>query len=69
MKLTLIAKIEGKGIRACVIEVDTFDPVRYLRDNPHVIEVQTEVFDYEVGAYVTSAPLHRDQVNPVYLGG
>jgi len=67
MKLTLIANIEGKGIRACVIEVDTFNPVRYLRDNPHVIEVQTEVFDSDAGEYVTSAPLHRDQVNPAYL--
>ena len=68
MKLTLIARIADKGVRACVIEVDTFDPVRYLRDNPDVLEVQTEVFDYEAGVYVTSAPLHRDQVNPVYLG-
>jgi len=67
MKMTLIANIEGKGIRACVVEADTFNPVKYLRDHPQVIEVQTEAFDDKAGEYVMTTPLHRDQVNPDYL--
>jgi len=67
MKITVIADIKGIGVRAHVIEADTFDPVRYLRDHPHVIEVRTEAFDDETGEYVMTTPLHRDQVNPAYL--
>jgi len=67
MKITVIAKIKGMGIKARIVDVDTFNPVKYLRDHPHVIEVQTEAFDDEAGEYVMTTPLHRDQVNPHYL--
>jgi len=67
MKITIIANIEGLGISAHVAEASIFDPVKYLRDNPKVLEVQTEVWDDEAGEYVATTPLHRDQVNPEYL--
>ena len=50
MKITIIANIEGLGIRAHVAEASIFDPVKYLRDNPKVVEVQSEVWTMKLAS-------------------
>jgi len=67
MKVTIIADLGWIGVRAHVVDVEKFDPVKYLRDHPKVLAVQTEAWDDAAAEYVMTTPLRRDQVNPEYL--